>query len=738
MTTFTVTTLADERFSTDRPPDAIREAEDGTGLSLREALGLADAFDGPDEIVFHPDLANGRLTLTGRALKIGSDVTIDGDAAGDGTSRIVLDGDYRSRVFDVDAGDAAISNVDITRGGRGPRDMLGEGDGGGVLIAAEAELALSDARVYRNGAGDAGGSLGGGIFNEGTLRLSNAEVFENSAGFSRASSDGGGIANTGLLIVEDTLISNNNTAGRIPGGGGGIYNTGTTLATNVVLTGNFGREGSAISNSGTMVVSGGTITGNIPQPTSFGTPDAVWNSGQLTFVQSTITANTGAEIENLADLTLINSIVTEAPDWIVTMLGTNIVGSEIFEGETLIGRVRTQDIFANVGPDGPVLTDNGGALPTLLLRASDLNPALDVGDPALALDATGEPLLTDARGPGFARAFDLPYVEEVGANLVDLGALELRLDPADTLVLNGEVLPVLSYGADQDRGSFEVSGFGGRLIQGENAWNHLPINYEVTADTILTFRLDTTGQAEIFGIGFDNDDRADSETYFQLGGTQQGFGIQDFNIAVENSTEAELFRIPVGEYFTGQFDRLVFVTDLDTPPSVPQEEPAASFWSDVMLFEDGPRVRLNGTLENVRSYGPAQDRGSVEIFNDGFGLAQDSNSWKRIDIDYEVTEKTLLAFDFAAFTEGEFHAIGFENDDVPDGETFFTLLGTQDGFGIRDFYRPSVIDEGPLRFEIPVGDYFTGRFDQLVLATDQDVGEGADSFWFDLTLFEGL
>ncbi|MCB4378941.1 hypothetical protein FZX02_00440, partial [Synechococcus sp. MU1644] len=402
MTTFTVTTLADERFSTDQPPDAMREAEDGTGLSLREALGLADAIAGPDEIIFHPDLANGRLTLAGQALKIGSDVTIDGDASGDGTSRIVLDGDYRSRVFEVDAGDAAISNVDITRGGSGPRDGFGEGNGGGVSIAAEAELTLSDARIYRNGAGDAGGSLGGGIFNEGTLRLSNAEVFENSAGFSRSPSDGGGIANTGLLIVEDTLISDNNTAGRIPGGGGGIYNTGMTLATNVVLTGNFGLEGSAINNSGTMVVSGGTITGNVPRPTSFGTPDAVWNSGQLTFVQSTITANTGAEIENRAELTLINSIVTEAPGSIVAKVGKNIVGSAIFESETLVGHVEAQDIFANFGPDGPMLTDNGGVLPTLLLRASDLNPALDAGDPELALDATGEPLLTDARGPGFA------------------------------------------------------------------------------------------------------------------------------------------------------------------------------------------------------------------------------------------------------------------------------------------------------------------------------------------------
>lgn len=737
MTIYTVTTLADEALSSNQPVDAMREAADGEGLSLREALDLANALTGPDEIVFHPDLANGRVTLTGNALQITSDVTIDGDAAGDGTSSIILDGDYRSRVLEVFAGDAAISDVDITRGGSGPRDGRGFGDGGGVAIAAEAELTIADARIYRNGAGDFGGSSGGGIYNEGTLRLTGSEVFQNSAGFSRGSSDGGGIANTGLLIVEDTLISENSTAGRILGGGGGIVNSGTTLATNVLLTGNVGREGSAINNSGTMVVSGATITGNTPAPTSFGTPDAVWNTGQLTFVQSTLTANTGAEIENRAELTLTNTIVTEAPGSAVTKIGHNIVGSALFDGDLQTGEVQLEDIFANVGQNGPLLADNGGRLPTLLLRASELNPALDAGDPALAVDATGVPLVTDVRGAGFARTVDLPYTGASGNDSVDLGALELRLDPTNTLAFNDTVLPVLSYGGGQDRGTFDVGGFAGQLIQGENAWNHLLVDYEVTPDTILTFRLEAEGQAEIYGIGFDNDDNPESETYFQLGGTQRNFGLQDFNIEIESSTSAEFFSIPVGEYFTGQFDRLVFVTDQDAPPSASQD-PAVSFWSDVALFEDGPRVRLNGALENIQSYSPQQDSGTVEIFDDGFTLVQDSNSWKRIDIDYEVTEKTLLTFDFEASNEGELHAIGFENDDVPDGDTFFTLLGTQDGFGIRDFYDTSVISDGPLSFEIPVGDYFTGRFDSLVLATDQDVGEGADSVWFDLTLTESL
>ncbi|MEO1140338.1 MAG: hypothetical protein AAFW87_12880 [Pseudomonadota bacterium] len=735
MTKYTVTTLADETLDPNEPLDAAREAADGEGLSLREALGLSNAFEGLDEIVFHPDLADGRLTLTGELLRIEDDVIIDGDAANDGTSRITLDGDYRARILNVVDGDSVISDMDFTRGGRGPRDERPVGNGGAISIAEDAELSITDARIYRNGAGDFFGSLGGGIFNAGTLHLTGAEVFGNSAGFSRSPSDGGGIANTGLLVIEDTLIAENFTAGRIPGGGGGLFNSGTTLATNVLFTGNFGFAGSAILNSGTLVASGATITQNTPTPTFFGTPDAIVNTGELTLIQSTVTANTGAEIENRAELTLVNSIVTEAPGWIVNKTGKNIVGTAVFDGETQTGEVRAEEIFANFGPNGPVLTDNGGAFSTLLLRASDLNPALDAGDPVLAVDATGMPLATDARGDGFARFVDLPYTN--AGHRVDLGALERRFDPAETLQINDIVLPVLSYGGQQDSGTFEVTGFGGNLVQSDNAWNHVLIDYEVTPDTILTFRLAAKGQGEIYGFGFDNDDTPDSETYFQLGGTQQNFGIQDFNIGIEDSDGFQTFRIPVGEFFTGQFDRLVFVTDQDATPSTPQDL-AISQWSEIQIFEDGPRLRLNGELENVQSYGASQDRGNIQIFDDGFTVVQDSNSWKSVDIDYEITEDTLLRFDLDASLQGELHAIGFANDDMPDGDTFFTLLGTQEGFGIRDFYDQSVLGDGPVSFEIPVGQYFTGEFDKLVLVTDDDANTGANSLWFDLMLTEGF
>ena len=87
MATFTVTTLLDEAF------DGSGDASDGAGLSLREALGLANANGAAeaDEITFAAGLAGGTLFLTSKQeLAITTNgITVNGDTNGDGrpTSR---------------------------------------------------------------------------------------------------------------------------------------------------------------------------------------------------------------------------------------------------------------------------------------------------------------------------------------------------------------------------------------------------------------------------------------------------------------------------------------------------------------------------------------------------------------------------------------------------------------------------------------------------------------------------
>ncbi|MHC4718815.1 MAG: hypothetical protein ACYS5V_17780, partial [Planctomycetota bacterium] len=75
----------------------------GTGLSLREAVIIANALPGPDTITFAPALSGGTITLTMGEMAITDDVTITGL----GAANLAVDGNASSRIFNIGAGTAA-------------------------------------------------------------------------------------------------------------------------------------------------------------------------------------------------------------------------------------------------------------------------------------------------------------------------------------------------------------------------------------------------------------------------------------------------------------------------------------------------------------------------------------------------------------------------------------------------------------------------------------------------------
>ena len=104
----------------------------------------------------------------------------------------------------------------------------------------------------------------------------------------------------------------------------------------------------------------------------------------------------------------------------------------------------------------------------------------------------------------------------------------------------------------------------------------------------------------------------------------------------------------------------------------------------------------------------------------------EKNGWRRLDITgYEVTEDTLLKFDFASNGKGEIQGIGFDNDNdisgTDDSGKFFQVDGSQ-SWGIEDLDDYIVgSDNGFTQYSIAVGDFFTGEFDFLTIGNDHDV-----------------
>lgn len=106
-------------------------------------------------------------------------------------------------------------------------------------------------------------------------------------------------------------------------------------------------------------------------------------------------------------------------------------------------------------------------------------------------------------------------------------------------------------------------------------------------------------------------------------------------------------------------------------------------------------IELDGTNYAVplESYvSQDEEATTLEIENAGATLLMAGNTWKKLAVNYDVTANTVLEFDFQSSREGEIHAIGFDNDDVPvSGDPFFQLYGSEPWWADQDFhdYDPS-------------------------------------------------
>ena len=106
------------------------------------------------------------------------------------------------------------------------------------------------------------------------------------------------------------------------------------------------------------------------------------------------------------------------------------------------------------------------------------------------------------------------------------------------------------------------------------SWNKLDINnYNITNNTVLKFEFQSNAEAEIQGIGFDNDDvisNGDRTNLFQVSGTQ------DWGIELENSYTIgsgwQTYQVNVGDYISGEFDYLTLVSDDDASNSKAQSQ----------------------------------------------------------------------------------------------------------------------------------------------------------------------
>ncbi len=139
---------------------------------------------------------------------------------------------------------------------------------------------------------------------------------------------------------------------------------------------------------------------------------------------------------------------------------------------------------------------------------------------------------------------------------------------------------------------------------------------------------------------------------------------------------------------------------------------------------------------SIQSYGGAQDRGIHEIQDDGTTLAIANNAWKAIELDYQVTPATVLEFEFGSTIIGEILGIGMDDNETISASKTFKLYGFQ-RWGIRD-YDNYPGNEQWVKYQIPIGLYYSGVYKWLFFVADHDSGDqNGNAFFRNVKIYEG-
>ena len=207
-----------------------------------------------------------------------------------------------------------------------------------------------------------------------------------------------------------------------------------------------------------------------------------------------------------------------------------------YDADSLIGVTATNDyqFSLDIAPSGMSLTEEGKLLWTPSLESIGINPV--------------QITVTNADGSD-TQNFDVVVENQ-----------------QDGTTINFSQVQIYKYWGQPGVGTMQVSNGGNELILDGNNWQYILMANEVDASTVLEFEFRSDSLAEIHGIGLMKDANLVSDTFFKLAGSED-FGINDFSY--EKLGEYQTFSIPIGQYFSGKFNRILFAVDNDANEESP-------------------------------------------------------------------------------------------------------------------------------------------------------------------------
>jgi hypothetical protein len=389
-----------------------------------------------------------------------------------------------------------------------------------------------------------------------------------------------------------------------------------------------------------------------------------------------------------------------------------------------------------------VVTSSQDGTLRLFVNGEQSGPTYELAN-ELALSTTGWRIGDNYSNPNYTweGAIDDVRIYNVALSTEEIGQLQASAQTSSAINFNSHTFTGYSI---QD-GQFarptvvEVLGDGTTVRLSGNAWKQIAMQYAVTENTVIEFDFRSTAEGEIHAIGLDNDeDHRIDRTFFQLSGTQSWDDQDCHTYNNYAGTDWVHYVIPVGTFYTGDMNRLVFVNDHD------RDATAVSEYKNVRIYE--PQATVQPTLDldsyTVSAYNSLQDGqmgkpATAEVLDNGSRIRLTGNTWKQIGLDHLVTADTVIEFDVRVTSEGEIHAIGFDNDDdFQIDKTFFQLSGTQSWSTQYSGSYNDYTGTDWVHYVIPVGRFYIGNMDRLVFVNDDDAHGTAVSEYRNIRVYE--
>lgn len=250
--------------------------------------------------------------------------------------------------------------------------------------------------------------------------------------------------------------------------------------------------------------------------------------------------------------------------------------------------------------DKLVVADNAqldhDAAPTqsVQVRVTDASGASTIQTFEIDIENGNEAPVANA-GPDQIVSEDLELVTLDATNSTDPDAAP------DKITFSNDMIESYGTTQNQDKNSeFAIEDNGATLHITGNGWKKIDFNYTVTEDTILEFEFKSNDVGEIHCIGFDNDQGQDASKSFKIAGTQN-WG-RTIDSTYDGDGDWQKVSIRVGDHYTGDFDRLLFINDQDAG-----DRDCESFFRNVRVFEHSADNASNEQLTYnwTQTHGPA-------------------------------------------------------------------------------------------------------------------------------------